>query len=45
MHGVGEEEEKLRTSSYVYSASSQYLSLFTYGARGVIEKHTGVSSV
>ena len=40
----GEEEEKL-ASVYVYSTSSQYLSLFTYGVHGVIQKHTGVSSV
>ena len=43
--GWGEEEEKLRTSLYVYSTSSQYSSLFTYGAHGVIQKHKGVSSV
>ena len=41
----GEEEEKLRISLYIYSTSSQYLSLFRYGVHGVIQKHTGVSNV
>ena len=43
--GWREEEEKLRTSLYIYSTSFQYLSLFTYGVHGIIQKHTGVSNI